>query len=68
VVTASATEYSPASFTIALRIRATGGDDERVLNLRCEVRAHDAAGAPYGFADDVRDELITLEHAARHYN
>jgi acyl-CoA thioesterase FadM len=68
VLTASATEYSPTSVTIALRIRSSGGDDDRALNVRCEVRALDATGAPYEFADDVRDELIALEHAARHFN
>lgn len=68
VVTASASEYSPTSFTIALRVRASGGDDDRALNVRCEVRAHDGTGAPYELTDDVRDELIVLEHAARHFN
>ena len=58
----------PTSATIALRIRSSGGDDDRALNVRCEVRAHDATGAPYELTDDVRDELIALEHAARHFN
>ena len=68
VLTASASEYSPRSFTIALRVRAVGGDDDRALNVRCDVCAHDGTGAPHEFGDDVRDELIALEHAARYFN
>ena len=67
VVTASATEVRPASFTIAIRLRPGGGEAGRALNAACVVRLEDpASGAAAELGDEVRDELIAIEHAARH--
>jgi acyl-CoA thioesterase FadM len=69
VVTASATEVRPASFTISVRLRAFGGDDDTVVNATSVVSLTDpATGEAQPLGTDVRDELIALEHAARHYN
>jgi hypothetical protein len=38
------------------------------LNIACEIRLRDATGTPAALGNGVRDELIALEHAARHYN
>lgn len=67
--TASATEVLPDSFTLSVRLRPLGGDRETPLNATCVVRLHDPdSGEPRPVGDDVRDELIALEHAARHFN
>jgi acyl-CoA thioesterase FadM len=68
VVSASATEVLPTAFVIAIRIRTLGGDDDAVVNATCVVRLEDAAGAARPIDDELRDELIALEHAARHFN
>jgi len=67
VVTATATELYPASFTISVRLRA--GGDTRPVNVTCDVclddpRTHVASE----LGTDIRDEVIALEHAARHFN
>jgi len=70
VVSAGATEVYPASFTLAFRVRGYGsGGDDLVVNLAASVSLEDpATGAPVELGNEVRDELIALEHAARHAN
>ena len=69
VVTASATEIRPDSFTVAVRLRPVGGDREAAVNASCVVRLEDrATGAALPVGRDLRDQLIAIEHAARHYN
>jgi hypothetical protein len=69
VVTASATEVLPRAFVLSTRLRTFGGDDDRVVDARHEVRLVDpATGEATEIGSDVRDELIAHEHAARHFN
>jgi acyl-CoA thioesterase FadM len=69
VVSAGATEIRPDSFSIAVRLRPAGGDHEEARDATCLVRLHDPAGGdPHPITDALRDELIALEQAARHYN
>jgi acyl-CoA thioesterase FadM len=69
VVSATATEVFPTSFVIALRIRALGTGSDAPVNIACAVRIVDpATGVPSPIDDAIRDELIALEHAARHFN
>jgi hypothetical protein len=68
-VSAGATEIFPTSFTMAFRLRAYGSADDAVFNLTCAVsleNPHTGEAPELGGA--VRDELIALEHAARHTN
>jgi acyl-CoA thioesterase FadM len=68
VVSAGATELFPTSITLAFRLRPTDGPGE-VVNATCAVSLEDpATGEARELGDDVRDELIALEHAARHTN
>jgi acyl-CoA thioesterase FadM len=65
IVGAGATEIRPTSFTIALRLRPTGGDGDAAINAAYEVSLEDPeTGEPCKLGTDVRDELIALEHAA----
>jgi hypothetical protein len=64
VVSASASEIWPTAFAISVRIRT---DDERPMNVVCRVRLSDAE-RDHPIGDDIRDELIALEHAAQHFN
>lgn len=69
LVTASASEVRPSSFTIAVRLRPGGGDIEVPVNATCVIHLEDAAtGEVRELGTDIRDELIVLEHAARHFN
>jgi acyl-CoA thioesterase FadM len=69
IVTASTTEVRPSSFTIAVRIRPLGGDHDVAANVSCVVHLEDrATGNAYELGKDIRDELIALEHSARHFN
>ncbi len=70
VVSASATEVFPTSFVISVRIRSLGNEhDDRPVNVSCAVRLREpATGAVLPIDDAIRDELIALEHAARHFN
>ena len=69
VISASATEVFPTSFVVALRIRALGTDSDEPVNATCSVRLVDAVTGEASPIDDaIRDELIALEHAARHFN
>jgi hypothetical protein len=69
VVSATATEFFPTSFTLSLRIRSVAGTDDRSISASCEVRCiAPGSGTAVALENDVRDEIIALEHAARHYN
>jgi hypothetical protein len=68
VASAGANEFRPTSFTVAVRVRSGGGSDDRVVNLRAEVALVTEAGEETELGDAIRDELIALEHAARHTN
>jgi acyl-CoA thioesterase FadM len=69
VVSAGVTELYPSSFTMAFRLRSCGTDDDVVANATCEVSLEDpSTGEACELGDAVRDELIALEHAARHTN
>jgi hypothetical protein len=67
-VTARATEVRPSSFTLAVRVRATGGgDDDRVAGTTCLVWLEDpATGEPVDLGEAVLDDLVALDRAARH--
>ena len=68
-VSAGATEMYPTSFTMAFRVRSHGSADDVALNVTCEVSLEDPrTGDAPELGDAVRDELIALEHAARHTN
>jgi hypothetical protein len=67
-VSAGATELLPAAVVVAVRLRFTGGHDDQVVNARCEVTLVSADGSAEPLGDDVRDELIALEHAASFTN
>lgn len=69
VVTATATEVLPQAFVIAVRLRPVGAASSDPVDLTCEIRLeHPETGAAQDIDTEVRDELIALEHAARHYN
>ena len=69
LVGAGVTELFPDSFTMAFRMRTFGSEDDAVFNLSCAVSLELLeTGAPYRLGDAVRDELIALEHGARHTN
>lgn len=68
-VSAGAREVRPGSFTIAVRLRATGGTTDVAVNAACVVSLEDpATGETRELGEAVRDELIALEHAAVHFN
>jgi hypothetical protein len=67
IVGAGATEIRPTSFTISFRLRPTDGDGDDSINAACEVSLEDPeTGEALELGDDIRDELIALEHAASH--
>jgi acyl-CoA thioesterase FadM len=69
VVTATASEVRPSSFTISVRLRPIGGDREVPVNASCVIRLEDpATGEARELGTPVRDELIALEQSAQHYN
>ena len=68
-VSAGAREVRRSSFTIAVRLRTSGGSDDVAMNAACVVSLEDpATGEARELGDDVRDELIALERAAAHFN
>ena len=68
-VTATTTEVLPAAFIVAVRVRPIGGNHDTPIDVTCEVRLEDpATGEAYPLGNEIRDELIALEHGARHYN
>jgi hypothetical protein len=69
VVTASASEFRPNSFTISVRVRSIGAERDAAVNAACAIRLEDPTTGEVGeLSNDVRDELIALEHSARHFN
>jgi hypothetical protein len=68
VVSASATEVLPEAFVISIRLRAVGRGDGGVGNAACSVTVVDGSNAVQPVDNGLRDELIALEHAARHFN
>lgn len=69
VVTASASEVRPSSFTISVRLRPGGGDRDLPVNAACVVRLEDpATGEARELGKGIRGELIALEHSATHFN
>jgi acyl-CoA thioesterase FadM len=69
LVTAGVREVWPSAFAIAVRLRPLDGDRDTAVNATCVMRLVDpAAGEPRELGDEVRDELIALEHAAEHFN
>jgi hypothetical protein len=68
-VSASASEVRPTSITISVRLRPIGGDVDTALNATCTVvLENESTGELCPLADEVRDELIALEHSAQHVN
>jgi acyl-CoA thioesterase FadM len=68
VLTAGGKEVLPASFLMGVRLRPIGGEGDTALDWRYEIHLEDGAGHPAPLTDDIRDELIALEHAAAHFN
>jgi acyl-CoA thioesterase FadM len=69
VVTATASEVRPASFTVSVRLRPLGGDREMPVNASCVMRLEDGeTGQARELGTAIRDELIALERSATHYN
>ena len=67
IVGAGATEIRPTSFTMAFRLRPADGNGDAAINAKCEVSLEDSeTGEAHELGDDIRDELIALEHAAAH--
>ncbi|GAA3875735.1 hypothetical protein GCM10022243_45810 [Saccharothrix violaceirubra] len=68
-VTASATEVRPGAFTLSVRLRPFGGGNDTPANVTCVVTLTDPeTGAQRPVGDDIRDQLIAIEHGARHFN
>lgn len=69
LVTASATEVHPDSFTVTVRLRPGGGDRDTPVNVTCVVSLTDGGGDDRReLGRQIRDELIALEHSAAHFN
>lgn len=65
-VSASVSEVHPDSFTVSVRIRSA---HDTAVNAKCVVTLSDMAGGERLLVtDDIRDELIALEHSAQHFN
>jgi acyl-CoA thioesterase FadM len=68
-VSAGATEIWPAEFAVEIRLRTYGSADDVAFSASCTVSLVDpATGEAHELGDAVRDELIALAHAARHFN
>jgi acyl-CoA thioesterase FadM len=63
-VSATVAEVKPAAITLSSRIRTA----DRVADARSTIRLLDGGGNAIELGNEVRDELIALEHAAEHYN
>ncbi len=68
VVSASATEVFPDSFVLGVRLRPLEGTGPQAVNVARTIRVVDPAGAVRDIDSEIRDELIALEHGARHFN
>lgn len=68
-VSAGATELLPDSITLAFRMRPRDGSGDDAVNVSgILVLVDPGTGVACELGADVRDELIALEHAARHTN
>jgi len=68
-VSAGATEIWPTEFAIEVRLRTYGSADDVASSASCMVSIVDpSTGDAHELGDAVRDELIALAHAARHFN
>jgi acyl-CoA thioesterase FadM len=68
-VSAGAREVRRGSFTIAVRLRSSGGSEDVAVNSACVVSLEDpVTGDARELGDEIRDELIALEHGAQHFN
>jgi acyl-CoA thioesterase FadM len=68
-VSAGVREVWPSAFAIAMRLRPVDGDRDTPVNASLVMRLVDpASGEPRELGDEVRDELIALEHTAEHFN
>ncbi len=66
IVSASAAEVHLGSFTLSVRVRSA---PDTALNAKCVVTLADSAtGGPMPVTNDIRDQLIALEHAAEYFN
>lgn len=69
IVTASAKEFWPDSFRLSVRLRPCGEDRDVPVNVSGVVSLYDGAtGEVRELGKEIRDELIALEHSARHFN
>jgi acyl-CoA thioesterase FadM len=69
LVSAGVREVWASSFAIAVRLRPLDGNRDRPVNATCVMALVDpATGEPRALGDEVREELIALEHAAEHFN
>ncbi|MBX6749370.1 MAG: hypothetical protein IRY85_06780 [Micromonosporaceae bacterium] len=67
LVTASATEIRSSEFTITVRVRPFGGDEDLPINVTCRVSIEDSAtGEPMELSSAVRDEIVAIERAAEY--
>ena len=67
IIGVGATEIHPTSFTMAFRVRAIDVDGDTAINVTCAVALADPeTGEACELGEDIRDELIALEHAASH--
>jgi hypothetical protein len=68
-VSAGATEIWPTEFAVEVRVRTYGSADDVAFSASCRVSMVDSeSGEARELGDAVRDELIALAHAARHFN
>jgi len=68
-VSAGATEIWPTEFAIEVRLRTYGSGDDVAYSASCIVSIVDpSTGEAHELGEAVRDELIALAHAARHFN
>src|SRR5262249_55416573 len=68
-VSAGATEIWPTEFAVEVRFRSYGSGDDVACSASCRVSIVDpTTGEARELGDAVRDELIALAHAARHFN
>jgi hypothetical protein len=68
-ISVGVSEFFPTAFTMTVRVRPFGGDDDRAVNLSRDVSIVDRlTGAAQPLGRDVRDELIAHAHTAEHFN
>ena len=68
-VSAGATEIWPTEFAVEVRLRTYGSAGDVACSASCRVSVVDPGrGDAQELGDAIRDELIALAHAARHFN